>query len=245
MSISSNIVSQGKAPCNAELVDLLNDTYRFLLSHSGAISESAMHTYYSALPFTPHDTCLYRLYKQETSHSITVIQGLDPTWTSYLSSTGGCIISVSPDGTRLAVRRASISTGEAVGRRQSILILDARTTAYQCRISYTFNTDCLAAFSPSVSTLATVNYQRLELWNTTTGKHQRSQLLRGTCFYAMAFSSQGQYLLLSIDRSLHLHDGINTSELSVLSTDWSHTRIIFTSNDAQVITGSKEGHIHF
>ena len=61
----------------------------------------------------------------------------------------------------------------------------------------------------------------------------------------MAFSSQGQYLLLSIDRSLHLHHGTDASELSVLSTKWSHKKIIFASDDKQVITGSKEGYIHF
>ena len=195
-----------------------------------------MHTYYSALPFTPHNTCLYHLYKQETSHSITVLQSLDATWTSYLSSvpTSGHIQSISPDGTWLAV----------CSKVRSIEILDARTTAYQCSIPDMSNTDCLA-FSPSESTLATVNCKRLELWNTTTGNHQKTQTLRGTYFYAIAFSLRGQYLLLSIDQSLHLHDGTNTSQLSVLSTDWSHTNIIFTSNDTQVITGSEEGHIHF
>ena len=156
-----------------------------------------MHTYYSALPFTPHNTCLYHLYKQETSHSITVLQSLDATWTSYLSSvpTSGHIQSISPDGTWLAV----------CSKVRSIEILDARTTAYQCSIPGMSNTDCLA-FSPSESTLATVNCKRLELWNTTTGNHQKTQTLRGTYFYAIAFSLRGQYPLLSIDQSLHLHD---------------------------------------
>ena len=197
-----------------------------------------MHTYYSALPFTPHDTCLYRLYKQEISHSITVLQGLNPTWTSCLSSLfvggfGGDILSVSPDGARLAVSQS-----------KKILILDARTTASQCHISLTSSAACLA-FSPSESTLATVSSNYLELWNTTTGINQETQTLSGTNFCAMAFSLQGQYLLLSIDQSLHLHHGTNASGLSVLLTDWNHTNIVFTSHDTQVITGSKEGHIHF
>ena len=66
-----------------------------------------MHTYYTALPFTPHDTRLYRLYEGETSHSITVLQGLDPIWTSCLANMvmkgTTSIVRVSPDGTRLAV----------------------------------------------------------------------------------------------------------------------------------------------
>jgi hypothetical protein len=45
-----------------------------------------MHTYYTALPFTPHNTSLYRLYNRETSDSMTILQGLDPIWTSCLAN---------------------------------------------------------------------------------------------------------------------------------------------------------------
>ena len=238
VNITSDFVLQVKAPCNATItLDLINDAYHFLFSHHQAISEGAMHTYYSALPFTPHNTCLYNLYKQETSHSITVLQGLSPTWTSCLTSLSFGrfvnILSISPDGTRLAVSWYS-----------KVMVLDAQTTAYQCKISLTDEAACLA-FSPSESTLVTVTSKSLEPWNTTTGSNQKSQMLSGTDFYAVAFSLQGRYLLLSIDQCLHLHHGTDTDELSMLSTEWSHTNIIFTSNDTQVITGSKEGYIHF
>ena len=238
MNITGDFVLQVKASCNPETLDLLNDTYRFLFSHHHTISESAMHTYYSALPFTPHNTRLYHLYEQETIQSINVLQGLSPTWTSYLSSWSldgfyRTILSISPDGMWLAA-----------GRDGKIMILDAQTTAPQCQISLTNYIACLA-FSPSESTLATVTYESLQLWNTTTGINQKTQMLSGADFHAVAFSSQGQYILLSIDQSLHLHHGIDASELSVLSTDWSHQTILFTHDDMQIITGSKEGYIHF
>ena len=239
VNITIDFVLQAKASHNAEItLDLLNDTYRFLFSHYQAISESAMHTYYSALPFTPHNTRLYHLYEQETSDSITILQGHHPRWTSCLSrwcvdGIGYTILSISPDGMRLAV-----------SEYKKITILDARTTASQCQISLTGKADCLA-FSPSESTLATVTSKNLELWNTTTGLNQKTQMLIGALFSEVAFSSQGQYLLLSIDRGLHLHHGTEAGELSVLSTNLHHTRIIFASNDTQVITGSAEGYIHF
>ena len=238
MNITSDPVLQVKASCNAETLELLNDTYRFLFSHHRTISKSAMHTYYSALPFTPHNTRLYHLYKQETSHSITVLQGLSPTWTPCLSDfclfgSGRSILSISPDGMWLAV-----------GKDRKVMILDAQTTASQCQISLTDYIVCLA-FSPSKSTLATVTPESLELWNTTTGINQNTQTLSGTHSYAVAFSSQGQYLLLSSYQGLRLHNGTDVSELSVLSTNWKHNAIIFTSNDTEVITGSIEGYIHF
>ena len=238
LNITSDFVLQVKASCNAETLDLLNDTYRFLFSHHQTISESAMHTYYSALPFTPHNTRLYCLYEQEASHSVTVLQGLSPTWTSCLSTLspfgwGENIICTSPDGMSLAV-----------GQHREIMILDARTTATQCQISLMDSVVCLA-FSPSESVLAAVTYKSLELWNTTTGVNQKTQPFSGTYSYPMAFSSQGQYLLLSSHQQLHLHGGTDAGELSVLSTDQSHTCIIFTANDTQVITGSDKGYIHF
>ena len=197
-----------------------------------------MHAYYSALPFTPHNTCLYCLYEKETSHSITVLQGLSPTWTSCLSSWSGDgfgtnTLNISPDGTWLAVSQGT-----------QLMILDARTTATQCQISLT-NEAAHLAFSPSESTLATVTFKSLELWNTITGIKQKAQKLSGTRFYAVAFSLQGQYLLLSINQGLHLHHGTDGNELSVLPTNWSHKKIIFASNGKQVITGSEEGYIHF
>ena len=238
VNITSDIVVQVKTSCNAETLELLNDTYQFLFSHHQTISESAMHTYYSALPFTPHNTRLYHLYEQEASHSITVLQGLSPTWTSCLSTlslsgAGERILNISPDGMWLAV-----------GYHTGIMILDARTTAPQCQFFLTTCLRCLA-FSPSESTLAIVTSGSLELWNTTTGINQKTQMLRSPFINEVAFSLQGQYLLLSIAHRLHLHDGKDAGELSVLSTDRRHTKIMFASNDEQVITGSKEGYIHF
>src|SRR5258706_12494495 len=81
-----------------------------------------MHTYYTALPFTPHDTCLYRLYEVEMRHSINVLQGLDPVWTSCLANlvrdhdasiVHVSIVDDSPDGTHLLVGgRDDIPLGE-------------------------------------------------------------------------------------------------------------------------------------
>ena len=238
-----DIILQVKASCNAEIVDLLNDAYRFLSSYNQTISESAMHTYYSALPFTPHNTHLYQLYEQETRHSITVLQGIPPTWTSCLSilpfeHVWIRTICISPDRTQLAVHT-----------HETISVLDAQTTACQWEFKYYHDHWPSAspsfAFSPSESTLAIASPGSLILMNTRTGTKERIQMLSGAPVRAIAFSSQGQYLLLSIDKSLHLHHGTNTSELSVLSTDWHHTNIIFTRHDTEVISGSEEGHIHF
>ena len=143
-------------------------------------------SYYSALPFTPHNTRLYRLYEQETSHSITVLQGIPPTWTSCLSILpfghfpveGLCI---SPDRTQLAVKGFS-----------PIAILDAQTTEIQWDFSNYTTGNLYLAFSPSESTLAIACYESLTLINTKTGTKQETQMPSGAYVHAVAFSSQGQ-----------------------------------------------------
>ena len=200
-----------------------------------------MNTYYTALPFTPHDTQLYRLYEPETLHSITVLQGLDPIWTLCLANlvvADGASIVLSPDGTHLAVCR-----------RDSIFLWDAQTTAHRCHLHtepssgpHDKNSNPI---SFSESTVATVWNGWLHISDTTTGTKRASRELSGNNVYAVAFSSGGQYLLLSIDQSLQLCRGTNASELSVLPTNQNHRSVMFTRDDGQIITGSEEGKVHF
>jgi len=242
-----DFLSQTKLFCNAEITDLLNDTYRFLISHHRVISEAAMHTYYTALPFTPHQTRLSRLYEWETRHSIAVLQGLDPIWTSCLANLvmkeDTSIVHVSPDGTHLAV-----------GGRDYISLWDTRTTALQCylhkystfqgRYKHPHSKGSLA-FSSSGSIVATVWHATLFISDSTTATKQVTRELSGNYVYAAAFSSRGRYLLLSIDQNLHLYRSADAIELAVLPTDQHHTSVIFTRDDQQVITGSEEGQVHF
>ena len=201
-----------------------------------------MDTYSVALPFTPHDTCLYRLYERETSDTITVLQGLDPIWTSCVASlvrrNNASVVRVSPDGTCLVV-----------GGRGYISLWNTRTTALQYDLlpeALWFNSDRhppVASFSES--TVATVCDGTLCISDTTTATKRVTRELSGKKVYAAAFSSEGQYLLLSIDKNLHLYRGPDASELSVLPTDQHHTSLIFTHDDGQVITRSEEGRVHF
>jgi WD40 repeat protein len=176
------------------------------------------------------------MYEQEMTHSITVLQGISPTWISCLASmtTGphrAFTQHISPNGTRLAV-----------GYYNHAVLWDTRTTVMQWDLHMP-QKYCLA-FSPSESILAVASEADLTLRNATTGAVRITHRLSGGDVHAAAFSSEGQYLLLSIDQSLHLYHGTDASELSVLPMEWHHASIVFTSDNAQVITGSKEGQIH-
>jgi len=59
-----------------DVVRMLLDARRFILAHAEVIIESALHVYYSALPFVPKDTLLYQTYCHEGNDSISVLQGM-------------------------------------------------------------------------------------------------------------------------------------------------------------------------
>ncbi|KAH9058125.1 hypothetical protein EDB87DRAFT_953266 [Lactarius vividus] len=62
------------------LVDLVNDAFRFLSYHADTISSNALHTYYSALPFTPTETQLRKIYAHELETSVKISHGVERGW---------------------------------------------------------------------------------------------------------------------------------------------------------------------
>ncbi|KIL55312.1 hypothetical protein M378DRAFT_91067, partial [Amanita muscaria Koide BX008] len=65
---------------SSDLHQLLSDALRFISKFYEIIKRSALHTYYSALPFTPTDTLLYHRYIKEAEHNICNIEGGPEKW---------------------------------------------------------------------------------------------------------------------------------------------------------------------
>ncbi|KAM6503402.1 WD40-repeat-containing domain protein [Amanita muscaria] len=67
----------------SDLHQLLSDALRFISKFYEVVKRSALHTYYSALPFTPSDSLLYRRYsKQAVDNNVKIfgIEGGPETW---------------------------------------------------------------------------------------------------------------------------------------------------------------------
>ncbi|KIL55706.1 hypothetical protein M378DRAFT_17705 [Amanita muscaria Koide BX008] len=72
---------------SSDLNQLLSDALCFISSFYEVIKRSALHTYYSALPFTPSDTLLYRRYiKEAAEHNICVIEGGPEKWGALVAN---------------------------------------------------------------------------------------------------------------------------------------------------------------
>jgi len=91
-----------------QLKTLLYDGYCFALSHRATIEAGALQVYYSALPFTPHDTLLYKTYAPEEAKSMHVLRGVPAEWSPCLASLEGghgsiTSVAYSHDGTLFAL----------------------------------------------------------------------------------------------------------------------------------------------
>ncbi|KAF8266951.1 hypothetical protein EI94DRAFT_98742 [Lactarius quietus] len=84
------------------LASLMNDASRFLSYHADTISFNPLHVYHSALPFTPTETQLRKVYAHELKTSVKaphgVEQGWDPTVMVKRCEVPICGVSLSPNG---------------------------------------------------------------------------------------------------------------------------------------------------
>ncbi|KIL56203.1 hypothetical protein M378DRAFT_172913 [Amanita muscaria Koide BX008] len=71
---------------SSDLHRLLSDALRFISKSYAVINRSALHTYYSALPFSPTSSLLYRRYIKEARHNICGIEGAAEYWDALVAS---------------------------------------------------------------------------------------------------------------------------------------------------------------
>ncbi|KZP17443.1 hypothetical protein FIBSPDRAFT_957250 [Athelia psychrophila] len=88
----------------SKVYHLVHDAYRFTQYFANTIIEHPLLIYASALPFTPHDTIVYKTFHNTKLPHVT--SGIDPTWPPLLQVLLGHVNSVrsvafSPDGTKI------------------------------------------------------------------------------------------------------------------------------------------------
>ncbi|KIL59908.1 hypothetical protein M378DRAFT_84476, partial [Amanita muscaria Koide BX008] len=87
-----------------QLIQLLSDALRFISKFYELIKRLALHTYYSALPFSPTSSLLYRRYIKEARHYLCGIEGGLEKWDALIailsshSPTTFSLVRFGPDG---------------------------------------------------------------------------------------------------------------------------------------------------
>lgn len=90
-----------------ELTTLIRDSLRFVQMFGALIGESASQIYISAIPFTPRESVLYRIYSSTCYGSIKLLTGAADHWPDLLWESSGhtdtiYALAYSPDGKQIA-----------------------------------------------------------------------------------------------------------------------------------------------
>ncbi|KAF9512726.1 hypothetical protein BS47DRAFT_1330217 [Hydnum rufescens UP504] len=227
--------------CKAILVTLLADARRFILAHAEVIRASALHVYHSALPFTPHDTALYKVYCKETRHSIRVLQEIDHQWPHILANFTGhsdriSSIACSKDGLQLA----------SGSWDKSIKLWDITSGLLTATLEGHTKSVKSVAFSPDGNRLASGSSDSsIRLWDATSGIP--IGVLKGHlgAVQSVAYSPDGSRLAsASFDHSVRLWDAISGVLCTILE---GHTgrvySVAFSPDGSQLASGSSDSSI--
>ncbi|KIL58540.1 hypothetical protein M378DRAFT_86348, partial [Amanita muscaria Koide BX008] len=80
------LLDTAQTSTSSDLDQLLSDALRFISKFNEIIKRSALHTYYSALPFTPTNSLLYHRYIKEAEHNICSVEGGPEKWDALVAN---------------------------------------------------------------------------------------------------------------------------------------------------------------
>jgi WD40 repeat protein len=195
-------------------MELLGDCQRFIREFFPVLSVASSHTYYSALPFTPRESALHKIYGHELKQSVKVYCGVGNHWDPCLRTIEGhdhavMSVTVSPDGTH--VLSGSYDT--------SVRLWDFVTGVLLHRFTLTDSAPVLSvAFSPSGAHIAAgLRNSLVHLWDVESGEHLLT--LRGHTdkVSAVVFSPDGMHVASgSYDGKVRIWDaatGVNVKTI--------------------------------
>ncbi|KAM6495266.1 Quinonprotein alcohol dehydrogenase-like superfamily [Amanita muscaria] len=244
-----------------DITKLFSDGLRFISKFYEIIEHSALHIYYSALPFTPTESLLYRTYyEQETTHNKCRVDGGPKQWDALLSrfEHGARVerVAFSQDGSKLLswssydqnVRLWHASAGIPLGTISGDLVAIANSFAVAAKERMVILYD-LDSFEP-ITTLETpaliiqlavsadgsriaagMMNGAVDLWDGKTREFINS--IVGYKPYSLAFSRTGSRLAFnSYNNRIKLEDG--TSGEHIADLDYRSEELkttVFSHND--------------
>jgi WD40 repeat protein len=189
-------------------LELVEDSTRFYTEFRDPISASATHVYYSAIPFTPRDTVLFRTYSPQLErHLVNIPLGISEMWTACRAvleyDDHVTYAEFSPDGSMLA-------TGS---KDSTIRFWDTKTGASlgEPLRGHAFPITFLR-FSPSGNWIASRDDGTVRLWELEGGKFSCRLSTRTPTQLRVAISPDCSRTVSNReDHSLSIRDG-NTGE---------------------------------
>jgi WD40 repeat protein len=104
----------------SSLLDLIDDCYRFILGFFEVIEESAMHTYHSALPWSPKSSPIRKVYQRHMRTEVKLINAIDAHWDA-------CIRKIPVDNSIRTIAFSHTGSALAVGSMWGVKIFETAT----------------------------------------------------------------------------------------------------------------------
>ncbi|KAG8871308.1 hypothetical protein FRB97_008813 [Tulasnella sp. 331] len=227
--------------CSDGLVCLLNDGYRFLLTHAGLITIGPQHVCRSALPFTPPSTSLHKTYIHEALGAPQVIKTVDYQWPACLAVLQGPSPSRSTQQVCVAFSSDGLLFANSSG--YTIYVMDAIGGAGMHELKGHPSIVTSLAFSFDGTRMVSACLRELRVWNLFTGVSIVTINHRFSQCRAVAFSPDGVKLVTGWeDAMVRIWDVLKSK---ILLTLFGHKKrvmsVLFSPDGRRVASGSGDG----
>jgi WD40 repeat protein len=219
--------------------ELLQDARRFVMSHKGAIEESPLQAYVSAMLFSPVCSPIRRLFKEEEPKWITIKPAMTDKWSACLQTLEGHdstvnSVAFSHDSTRLASASASADG--------TIKIWDASNGACLQTIEACNNRIPSMAFSHDSTRLAsTSTHSTIKIWDVSSGAYLQAFKGHSSSVWFAAFLHDSTRLAsASSDRTVKIWDANGVCLQTLKGHDNVVTSIAFTHDSTRLASASSD-----
>ncbi|USP74763.1 WD40 repeat-like protein [Curvularia clavata] len=232
------VQAQGKSTSSTELV---YDAYRFVMYHKQVIEIQPLQVYGSGLLFSPTQSLVRKLFRQEKPEGITIKPGIRDGWSACLQTLEGhmgivCSVAFSHDSTLLA----------SGSRDDTVKIWDVRSGTCLQTLEYGNMVDLLA-FSHDSRRLASSDRRDVKIWDVSNGMCLQTLELNDGYLASAAFSHDATRLASFHKGTVKVLDTSNGACLQTFENNYGDAGLVAFSHDSAwlaLASATNHGAIH-